>query len=843
MDPGEPRETAGSGLRPGEGPPLVGRLIEHVLTAYHLQTRHGGAVSVGDNVLDEPLVRAARHAFAAVDRLPPDAEVLAAVRTGATRLLGEGYHVMTLAEPAGRFVVKYAKHRDGIPPLAPLDQLPHREEWAVDHGAGPDGRLHPAVWQHIRAFEGYGRLTIPSRVYLADPAVARLTEDERGRLARFRAMGVVRSMGAELLRLRPRYPADFSPWKRPPDGVVDVGVLIVQPTVTPLVELLEHKLRAGNIDAVREWERRYAACVHDLWRHGVSHLDFSILNVGVAHSADGDSLVVFDPHLGVIEVSPAGVEVRDPVARRPEEQRCLEELLRAARDGSRWALWRIQEMAAASPDIPREAAAAAADVVREFHVASGEVEGDGIFSRQSFRRMWRESSGYHTNPVARAQRGELVRHPLYDLLASALEVADPPRAFRRCLEVRGTAVDAPLPQFRAALRVYEARPLLVVENLSEDTPRLATHWGRVVLNLPELDVQDDPAINYHLRDLLTGELFVRTGHDLARRGLLVGLAPYEVHVLQVEDVEVTDLDVERALADDPDLADLLPLCASPLAVVGDVHGQGESLREVLQALGVVDSSGQWFAGPATLVLTGDLGHGPGLEEAFGYVRHLAGQAHHLGGRIVWILGNHDLFADVDGGQGGERSAGYRIWPLIRAMALDPEMCPASWSMPPSTPSGRSLRTAASCPGSSTSSPGRRGLPTRQRWSITSMRYSAGRWRRPSGCTPRTSRTRCSASAPRTPVRPSCPARPDTSRPGSSRPTCASWTTTASATSSCRRSSATPRAATAASATRRGRGCGATTSGWTSAGRPGSATAGCCAPSSAGWRWSPARAPA
>ena len=551
----------------------------------------------------------------------------AAVRTGATRLLGEGYHVMALAEPAGRFVVKYAKHRDGIPPLAPRDQLPDCEEWAVDHGAEPDGRLHPAVWQHIRAFEVYGRLTLPNRVYLADPVAARLTEDERGRLARFRAMGVVRSMGAESLRLRPRYPADFPRWKRPPGGVVDVGVLIVQPMVTPLVELLERTLRAGNIDAVREWERRYGAFVHDLWRDGVSHLDFSILNVGVAHSADGDSLVVFDPHLGVIEVSPAGVEVRDPVARRPEEQRCLDELLRAARDGSRWALWRIQEMAAASPDFPREAAAAAADMVREFHVASGEVDGDGIFSRASFHRMWRASGGYRTNPVARAQLGELVRHPLYDLLASALEAADPPRAYRRCLEVRGTADQAPLPQFRAALRVYQARPLLVVENLSEDTPRLVKHWGRVVLP-PELDVQDDPAINYHLRDLLTGELFVPTGHDLARRGLLVGLAPYEVHVLQVEDVEVTDLAVERALADDPDLADLLPWCASPLAVVGDVHGQGKALREVLQALGVVDSSGQWFAGPATLVLTGDLGHGPGLEEAFGYVRRLAGQAHH-----------------------------------------------------------------------------------------------------------------------------------------------------------------------------------------------------------------------
>jgi hypothetical protein len=674
MDPGEPRETAGSPLPPGEGPPLVERLIEHVLTAYHRETRHGGSVSVGDNLLDGPLVRAARQAFAAADRLPPDAEVLAVVRTGATRLVGEGYHVMALAEPAGRFVVKYAKHRDGVPPMAWPEQLPPCDEWAVDHGAEPDGRLHPAVWQHIRAFEVYGRLTLPNRVYLADSTVARLTEDEQRRLARFRAMGVVRSLGAESVLLRPRYPADFPAWKRPPGGVVEVGILIVQPMVTPLVELLERTLCAGDVDAVREWERRYVDFVHHLWRHGVSHLDFSILNIGVAHSADADHLVIFDPHLGVIEVSPAGVEVCDPVARRPQEQRGLDELLQAARDGSRWALWRIQEMAAASTDLPPEAATAVEEVVREFHVASGEVDGAGIFSRASFRRLWRTGGGYRTNPVARAQLGELVRHPLYALLAAALEAADPPLAYRRCLEVRGMADQAPLPQFRAALRVYEARPLLVVENLSRDTARLVKHWGRVVLP-PELDIQDDPAIDYHLRDLLTGELFVRAGHDLARRGLLVGLAPYEVHVLQVEDVEVTDLVVERALADDPDLTDLLPLCASPLAVVGDVHGQKAALREVLQALGVVDSSGQWFAGPATLVLTGDLGHGPDLEETFGYVRRLAGQAHHLGGRIVWILGNHDLFADVDGGQGGQRSAGYRLWPMIRAMALDPQRCP------------------------------------------------------------------------------------------------------------------------------------------------------------------------
>ena len=32
-------------------------------------------------------------------------------------VLGEGYHVMALVEPARRFVVKYAKSRKPVPPL------------------------------------------------------------------------------------------------------------------------------------------------------------------------------------------------------------------------------------------------------------------------------------------------------------------------------------------------------------------------------------------------------------------------------------------------------------------------------------------------------------------------------------------------------------------------------------------------------------------------------------------------------------------------------------------------------------------------------------------------------
>ena len=77
----------------------------------------------------------------------------------------------------------------------------------------------------------------------------------------------------------------------------------------------------------------------------------------------------------------------------------------------------------------------------------------------------------------------------------------------------------------------------------------------------------------------------------------------------------------------------------------------------------------------TLVFTGDVGHGRHLQEVFEFIHRLASQAHRLGGRIVWTLGNHDLYVDREGGQGGEDSLGYRLWPKIREAALHPERHP------------------------------------------------------------------------------------------------------------------------------------------------------------------------
>src|SRR4030095_10186526 len=105
---------------------------------------------------------------------------------------------------------------------------------------------HPAIWQHIRSFEAYGPLAVPSRVYLAESACALLNDDQRRALRRFRSIGIVRSLGNVPRTLRVHYPDDFPNEKRAPDGVV-VSVLVIQPFVTPLQLALEEELVAGDL--------------------------------------------------------------------------------------------------------------------------------------------------------------------------------------------------------------------------------------------------------------------------------------------------------------------------------------------------------------------------------------------------------------------------------------------------------------------------------------------------------------------------------------------------------------------------------------------------------------------
>jgi hypothetical protein len=647
-------------------------ILERALTAYHRDELHGGAQWLGERILDAELVPIAREAFLDADDLPADHDVLQILHTEPMQLLGEGYHVIALVDPSRRFVVKYAKHFEPVPPLAPPAPA-SGQRWEHDHGVRPDGSLHPAIWQHIRAFEAYGPLAVPSRVYFADSVLQSLSGDERRALERFRSIGIVRSLGSDPQPLRVTYPDDFPQEKRATE-VLTVSVVVLQPLVTPLSTAIERALMTGDVETARDLEARYHEFTEQLWRCGVSHLDFSILNIGLVGSGPTERLQIFDPHMGVIEVADGAREVRDPLWVEPSD-RSIDSVLRSSRDGSRWALWRVQQDVTTSEDVPPEGADGANAMVREFHAASeGIEEGGGSFGFERFDQTWQQRRTHVINTVMHAQLWALVRHPVGEMVRSLPDPSTPDTVYDRTLPVLEMHGDRPLTDFRAGLKVYQDQPLILIANMSEAASKLVKHWGRVRLPV-ELDVQDDPAIHYHLRDLFTGEMYVYRGDNLARAGLVIGLAPQELHVLQIEDVSVADMAVERSLAVHRDISEFLADCTKRVGVVGDVHGELQALKEIVRALGFIDSAGHWCARDGTLVLIGDVGHGRHLQEAFDFIHCLAAQAHRLGGRIVWTLGNHDLFVDREGGQGGEDSLGYRLWPTIREAALHPERHP------------------------------------------------------------------------------------------------------------------------------------------------------------------------
>jgi hypothetical protein len=81
-----------------------------------------------------------------------------------------------------------------------------------------------------------------------------------------------------------------------------------------------------------------------------------------------------------------------------------------------------------------------------------------------------------------------------------------------------------------------------------------------------------------------------------------------------------------------------------IIAVGDVHGSPDALLNVLRAAELVDEEGDWVGGNAILVQTGDLtDRGGGVRGTLDLMRHLERTAAESGGRVVSLLGNHEVF--------------------------------------------------------------------------------------------------------------------------------------------------------------------------------------------------------
>jgi len=92
-----------------------------------------------------------------------------------------------------------------------------------------------------------------------------------------------------------------------------------------------------------------------------------------------------------------------------------------------------------------------------------------------------------------------------------------------------------------------------------------------------------------------------------------------------------------------------PLVAQPAAspgpviAVGDVHGDYDAFVAILQKAGLLDAKLHWSGGNATLVQTGDiLDRGPKNQEVMRLLMRLEKEAPKSGGRVVALLGNHEV---------------------------------------------------------------------------------------------------------------------------------------------------------------------------------------------------------
>src|SRR5277367_1235567 len=80
-----------------------------------------------------------------------------------------------------------------------------------------------------------------------------------------------------------------------------------------------------------------------------------------------------------------------------------------------------------------------------------------------------------------------------------------------------------------------------------------------------------------------------------------------------------------------------------LVAIADVHGDFDDFVAILQRTGLIDKQNHWTGGKTTFVQVGDLiDRGPKPREVMGLMMALEKEATQSGGRVVSLLGNHEM---------------------------------------------------------------------------------------------------------------------------------------------------------------------------------------------------------
>jgi hypothetical protein len=121
-------------------------------------------------------------------------------------------------------------------------------------------------------------------------------------------------------------------------------------------------------------------------------------------------------------------------------------------------------------------------------------------------------------------------------------------------------------------------------------------------------------------------------------------------------------------------SDLVPIpVAGRLVLVGDLHGDLDVARRVLQLAGATDAKGQWVGGSLVLVLLGDLlDRGDQERPLVDWVAELEVAAPAAGGRVVVLSGNHEAL-NVSGDLRYVTSAGMTAFADLVGPGGDPKL--------------------------------------------------------------------------------------------------------------------------------------------------------------------------
>src|SRR5262245_27458863 len=83
--------------------------------------------------------------------------------------------------------------------------------------------------------------------------------------------------------------------------------------------------------------------------------------------------------------------------------------------------------------------------------------------------------------------------------------------------------------------------------------------------------------------------------------------------------------------------------AERVVAIGDVHGAYGRFVAILREAGLIDQRERWTGGRAVFVQTGDvLDRGADSRRALDLLRKLETDAARAGGRVVPLLGNHEI---------------------------------------------------------------------------------------------------------------------------------------------------------------------------------------------------------